>query len=300
MLFCFRMRIKESTKCSRLSQQLDRAITTVFKPVANHNFNVSWEKESGSRPYCELLWTVLVFRLIFRLCMRRRRSQRGRWWGQSGRWCWICSSLPLKSTSITTLRSWWTSPSSLWWAACTHKATGMQWSTLNDPKHTSPLKCEQFAHCSTIAPSFMAKRLCQHACARTLTWWIDTAERICSSSRRRAMCRCWWDLEVLLSLSLITSDYITTGWVGVKRSNTLHTITSLLKHLANTQINWTKVTGMSIMSLEKHQGYLSQNGNRHFSSTAAPAGKTWLLHLSCDFWCPSRLSSLRRWDTTSM
>lgn len=47
-LFCFRMQMKESTKSSRLSQQLDRAITTVFKPVANHNFNVSSrEEESG-------------------------------------------------------------------------------------------------------------------------------------------------------------------------------------------------------------------------------------------------------------
>lgn len=30
----------ESVKPQRLSQQLDRAITTVFKPVANHDFNV--------------------------------------------------------------------------------------------------------------------------------------------------------------------------------------------------------------------------------------------------------------------
>lgn len=44
----FRVQIKESTKCWRLSQQLDRAITTVFKPVANHNFNVrSREEERG-------------------------------------------------------------------------------------------------------------------------------------------------------------------------------------------------------------------------------------------------------------
>lgn len=46
------MQMKESTKCSRLSQQLDRAITTVFKPVANHSFNVrSRGEEIRSMPY---------------------------------------------------------------------------------------------------------------------------------------------------------------------------------------------------------------------------------------------------------
>lgn len=44
--------MKESTKCSRLSQQLDRAITTVFKPVANHSFNVRGRgEESRSMPW---------------------------------------------------------------------------------------------------------------------------------------------------------------------------------------------------------------------------------------------------------
>ncbi|XP_076603739.1 general transcription factor IIF subunit 2-like [Chaetodon auriga] len=40
-----KLQIKESTKSPRLSQQLERAITTVFKPVANHNFNVLHDKK---------------------------------------------------------------------------------------------------------------------------------------------------------------------------------------------------------------------------------------------------------------
>uniref|UniRef100_H3CFQ1 General transcription factor IIF subunit 2 n=1 Tax=Tetraodon nigroviridis TaxID=99883 RepID=H3CFQ1_TETNG len=43
-----KMQIQESTKCWRLSQQLDKAITTVFKPVSNHNFNIAYEKKKKS------------------------------------------------------------------------------------------------------------------------------------------------------------------------------------------------------------------------------------------------------------
>ncbi|XP_030284610.1 general transcription factor IIF subunit 2-like [Sparus aurata] len=43
-----KLQIKESTKSPRLSQQLERAITTVFKPVANHDFNVLHEKKKKS------------------------------------------------------------------------------------------------------------------------------------------------------------------------------------------------------------------------------------------------------------
>ncbi|XP_070771131.1 general transcription factor IIF subunit 2-like [Enoplosus armatus] len=43
-----KLQIKESTKPQRLSQQLERAITTVFKPVANHDFNVEYEKKKKS------------------------------------------------------------------------------------------------------------------------------------------------------------------------------------------------------------------------------------------------------------
>ncbi|KAM4731482.1 general transcription factor IIF subunit 2-like [Anableps anableps] len=38
----------ESVKPQRLSQQLDRAVTTVFKPVANHDFNLEYEKKKRS------------------------------------------------------------------------------------------------------------------------------------------------------------------------------------------------------------------------------------------------------------
>nr|XP_046259194.1 general transcription factor IIF subunit 2-like [Scatophagus argus] len=43
-----KLQIKESTKSPRLSQQLERAITTVFKPVANHDFNVAYDKKKKS------------------------------------------------------------------------------------------------------------------------------------------------------------------------------------------------------------------------------------------------------------
>ncbi|XP_024919580.1 general transcription factor IIF subunit 2 [Cynoglossus semilaevis] len=43
-----KLQIKESTKPQRLSQQLERAVTTVFKPVANHDFNLEYEKKKKS------------------------------------------------------------------------------------------------------------------------------------------------------------------------------------------------------------------------------------------------------------
>ncbi|XP_071357322.1 general transcription factor IIF subunit 2-like isoform X1 [Trachinotus anak] len=43
-----KLQIEESTKPQRLSQQLERAVTTVFKPVANHDFNVEYEKKKRS------------------------------------------------------------------------------------------------------------------------------------------------------------------------------------------------------------------------------------------------------------
>ncbi|XP_077473838.1 general transcription factor IIF subunit 2-like isoform X2 [Stigmatopora argus] len=43
-----KVQMKESMKIQRLSQQLEKAITTVFKPVANHNFNLEYEKKKKS------------------------------------------------------------------------------------------------------------------------------------------------------------------------------------------------------------------------------------------------------------
>ncbi|XP_008275424.1 general transcription factor IIF subunit 2-like [Stegastes partitus] len=43
-----KLQIQESIKPQRLSQQLERAVTTVFKPVANHDFNVEYEKKKKS------------------------------------------------------------------------------------------------------------------------------------------------------------------------------------------------------------------------------------------------------------
>ncbi|XP_077392200.1 general transcription factor IIF subunit 2-like [Festucalex cinctus] len=43
-----KVQMKESLKPQRLTQQLEQAITTVFKPVANHDFNVEYEKKKKS------------------------------------------------------------------------------------------------------------------------------------------------------------------------------------------------------------------------------------------------------------
>uniref|UniRef100_UPI003AAD421D general transcription factor IIF subunit 2-like n=1 Tax=Centroberyx gerrardi TaxID=166262 RepID=UPI003AAD421D len=40
-----KLQIEESTKPQRLSQQLEKAVTTIFKPVANHVVNVEYEKK---------------------------------------------------------------------------------------------------------------------------------------------------------------------------------------------------------------------------------------------------------------
>uniref|UniRef100_A0A3P8WJT4 General transcription factor IIF subunit 2 n=1 Tax=Cynoglossus semilaevis TaxID=244447 RepID=A0A3P8WJT4_CYNSE len=47
-----RLQIEESCKPARLSQQLDRAVTSNYKPVANHTYNLEYErkkKEEGKR-----------------------------------------------------------------------------------------------------------------------------------------------------------------------------------------------------------------------------------------------------------
>uniref|UniRef100_A0A1A8QH90 General transcription factor IIF subunit 2 n=1 Tax=Nothobranchius rachovii TaxID=451742 RepID=A0A1A8QH90_9TELE len=38
----------ESVKPQRFSQQLDKAVTTIFKPVANHDLNVEYKKKKKS------------------------------------------------------------------------------------------------------------------------------------------------------------------------------------------------------------------------------------------------------------
>uniref|UniRef100_A0A8C4R2P0 General transcription factor IIF subunit 2 n=1 Tax=Eptatretus burgeri TaxID=7764 RepID=A0A8C4R2P0_EPTBU len=47
-----RMHIEQSSKPGRLSQQLEKAITTNYKPVSNHQYNIEFErrkKEEGKR-----------------------------------------------------------------------------------------------------------------------------------------------------------------------------------------------------------------------------------------------------------
>uniref|UniRef100_A0A8D0HF43 General transcription factor IIF subunit 2 n=1 Tax=Sphenodon punctatus TaxID=8508 RepID=A0A8D0HF43_SPHPU len=71
-----RLQIEESSKPVRLSQQLDKAVTTNYKPVANHQYNVSYPvmSEEGRRKSCvsglklylqELSVCHLIFILFF-------------------------------------------------------------------------------------------------------------------------------------------------------------------------------------------------------------------------------------------
>ncbi|XP_030613224.1 general transcription factor IIF subunit 2-like [Archocentrus centrarchus] len=60
-----KLQIKESIKPQRLSQQLERAITTVFKPVANHDFNVEYEKKKKSEGKMVRAERQLVLDMLF-------------------------------------------------------------------------------------------------------------------------------------------------------------------------------------------------------------------------------------------
>uniref|UniRef100_A0A3B5MHM5 General transcription factor IIF subunit 2 n=1 Tax=Xiphophorus couchianus TaxID=32473 RepID=A0A3B5MHM5_9TELE len=48
VMVCQHLLQVESVKPRRLVQQLDRAVATVFKPVANHDFNLEYEKKKKS------------------------------------------------------------------------------------------------------------------------------------------------------------------------------------------------------------------------------------------------------------
>jgi len=45
-VFCCRLQMEELSKPLRFSQQLDKAVTTNYKPVANHAYNVCQTFES--------------------------------------------------------------------------------------------------------------------------------------------------------------------------------------------------------------------------------------------------------------
>ncbi|XP_014892530.1 general transcription factor IIF subunit 2-like [Poecilia latipinna] len=55
----------ESVKPQRLVQQLDRAVATVFKPVANHDFNLEYEKKKKSDGKMVRADRQLVLDLLF-------------------------------------------------------------------------------------------------------------------------------------------------------------------------------------------------------------------------------------------
>lgn len=167
-----------------------------------------------------LLSSVLILSLGLRWSMRRKRRLKGRWWELNVSSCWTCSSRPSRSTSITTLRRWWTSPNNLWWAACTH----------TNPCETGNMYTHSNMHtCNSITVKSIKKKTIHlptihlallnlnksptvwRSCLFTLSvvaeiWanvcththahmaWIDTVQWIRSSSQWTEMCRCWWDL----------------------------------------------------------------------------------------------------------
>uniref|UniRef100_A0A3Q4GB62 General transcription factor IIF subunit 2 n=1 Tax=Neolamprologus brichardi TaxID=32507 RepID=A0A3Q4GB62_NEOBR len=60
-----KLQIKESIKPQRLSQQLERAVTTIFKPVANHDFNVEYEKKKKTEGKMVRAERQLVLDMLF-------------------------------------------------------------------------------------------------------------------------------------------------------------------------------------------------------------------------------------------
>lgn len=60
-----KLQIKESIKPQRLSQQLERAVTTIFKPVANHDFNMEYEKKKKTEGKMVRAERQLVLDMLF-------------------------------------------------------------------------------------------------------------------------------------------------------------------------------------------------------------------------------------------
>ncbi|KAM6954842.1 general transcription factor IIF subunit 2-like [Lycodopsis pacificus] len=60
-----KLQLKESMKPQRLSQQLEKAVTTIFKPVANHDFNLEHEKKKKSEGKMVRAERQLVLDMLF-------------------------------------------------------------------------------------------------------------------------------------------------------------------------------------------------------------------------------------------
>lgn len=128
-----RLQIEESTKPMRLSQKLDKAVTSNYKPVANHENNVRnkdhicllFHELQKNIAYYQSLKIMYGFQSIciavtdlwsflFSSSMRRERRRRAREHELTNSRCWTCCFLLLRSTSTTTSKTWWISPNSLW------------------------------------------------------------------------------------------------------------------------------------------------------------------------------------------
>lgn len=110
-----RLQIEESSKPARLSQQLDKAVTSNYKPVANHDYNV--RHHSFILSLCSLSLVTWPALCVFFFCsgnMSGRRRRRAKEPEPTNNRCWTCCFLHLRSTSTTTSKTWWTSPNSLW------------------------------------------------------------------------------------------------------------------------------------------------------------------------------------------
>ncbi|KAM8856969.1 general transcription factor IIF subunit 2-like isoform 2-T2 [Synchiropus picturatus] len=60
-----KVQMKEAIKPQRLSQQLEKAITTIFKPVSNHDFNLEYEKKKKAEGRMVRAERQLVLDMLF-------------------------------------------------------------------------------------------------------------------------------------------------------------------------------------------------------------------------------------------
>ncbi|XP_045058343.1 general transcription factor IIF subunit 2 isoform X1 [Desmodus rotundus] len=117
-----RLQIEESSKPVRLSQQLDKVVTTNYRPVANHQYNRG-EKEKKEKKH-QRTRSILICCLSHapnwgcglpsRLNMKGKRKKMENELELISSMFWTCYFRLLRNINIITLRTWWTSQNSLW------------------------------------------------------------------------------------------------------------------------------------------------------------------------------------------
>uniref|UniRef100_A0A4W5PUA0 General transcription factor IIF, polypeptide 2a n=1 Tax=Hucho hucho TaxID=62062 RepID=A0A4W5PUA0_9TELE len=139
-----RLQIEELSKPVRLSQQLDKAVTTNYKPVANHSYNLEYDrkkKDEGKRARADkqqvldMLFSafekhqyynikdlvditkqpvVRYYYILFTTITPVLQHQGPGGHHQTTRGEILLYTVYYYNTSITTSRTWWTSPNNPW------------------------------------------------------------------------------------------------------------------------------------------------------------------------------------------